>query len=240
MRIVPVIDVMGGVVVRAVGGRRDEYRPIQSRLTDSTDPVEVAQALLDASGSDELYIADLDAIAGSPTDLGWVEQPVLRCRSVWIDAGIRTATDLRRIPDWPGVIPVCSFETVRNPSLFYQIKDGQLRERVAMSLEWSGGRVVSNLEHRVPETNRWWWLIEGAYHSNCYDVILIDLDAVGTGDGPTTAEYCRGLKHTWPDMRIITGGGIRNRDDIRRLEDAGVDAVLVASALHDGTLSGQF
>ena len=35
----------------------------------------------------------------------------------------------------------------------------------------------------------------------------------------------------------LTGGGIRDWDDVKRLEDAGADAVLVASALHDGTLT---
>ena len=61
-RIIPVLDVMGGVVVRAIGGRREEYRPIVSRLTDSTAPVEVANALLAATGAAEFYVADLDAI----------------------------------------------------------------------------------------------------------------------------------------------------------------------------------
>ena len=59
-RIIPVIDVMGGQVVRAVGGRRSEYRPIVSKLTDSTEPVEVAKALLGATGVGEIYLADLD------------------------------------------------------------------------------------------------------------------------------------------------------------------------------------
>ena len=32
MRIIPVLDLMNGVAVRAVGGRRSEYRPLVSRL----------------------------------------------------------------------------------------------------------------------------------------------------------------------------------------------------------------
>src|SRR5438132_1291434 len=58
-RIIPVIDVMGGVVVRAVAGRRDQYRPLVSRLTNSTDPRDVAQALRDHTGTRHLYLADL-------------------------------------------------------------------------------------------------------------------------------------------------------------------------------------
>jgi phosphoribosylformimino-5-aminoimidazole carboxamide ribotide isomerase len=37
-------------------------------------------------------------------------------------------------------------------------------------------------------------------------------------------------------LGIITGGGVRTWDDVERLGDAGADAILVASALHDGTI----
>ena len=53
---------MGGEVVHAVGGERTNYWPVKSRLTDSTRPLDVARALLAASGATELYVADLDAI----------------------------------------------------------------------------------------------------------------------------------------------------------------------------------
>src|SRR3954451_24567824 len=45
MQIIPVLDIQGGIVVRAIGGRRSEYRPLVSRLTDSTEPLAVAHAM---------------------------------------------------------------------------------------------------------------------------------------------------------------------------------------------------
>ena len=65
-RLVGVIDLMGGVAVRAVGGRRDEYRPVVGRLCDSPDPLEIANAYRESYGIDTLYVADLDAILGRP------------------------------------------------------------------------------------------------------------------------------------------------------------------------------
>ncbi|HEV3440051.1 MAG TPA: HisA/HisF-related TIM barrel protein [Gemmata sp.] len=61
-RLIPVLDVMNGQVVRAVGGRRHGYRPLTSKLVQSTDPETVAMSLLDATGARELYVADLDAL----------------------------------------------------------------------------------------------------------------------------------------------------------------------------------
>ena len=64
MRIIPVIDLMKGEVVQAIRGDRANYRPVQSVLTRDAQPLSVARALQDATGCDEFYIADLDAIMG--------------------------------------------------------------------------------------------------------------------------------------------------------------------------------
>src|SRR4051794_10759704 len=62
MRVIGVIDVMGGVVVRGVGGRRSEYRPVASSLCASAAPLDVAEAFRRECGIGELYLADLEAI----------------------------------------------------------------------------------------------------------------------------------------------------------------------------------
>src|SRR5947209_6626877 len=93
MRIVPVLDVMGGVVVRAVRGDRATYRPLASQLTDSTDPARVAEAICTRHGWTEFYLADLDAIMGS----GPAEQLFRRLNRagfrLWVDAGVRERAD---------------------------------------------------------------------------------------------------------------------------------------------------
>ena len=65
MPILPVIDLMGGQVVRGVAGRREAYRPMVSTLTDSSDPLAVACAFRKRFGFEELYLADLVA-SGEP------------------------------------------------------------------------------------------------------------------------------------------------------------------------------
>ena len=42
MQIIPVLDLLGGQVVRGVGGRREAYRPVRSVLTTSSEPRQVA------------------------------------------------------------------------------------------------------------------------------------------------------------------------------------------------------
>ncbi|HVK07511.1 MAG TPA: HisA/HisF-related TIM barrel protein, partial [Gemmataceae bacterium] len=91
MRLIPVLDVLHGVVVRGVGGRRNEYRPVVSRLTSSTEPVEVARALIGHVRPAELYLADLDAIQGRPPAFAVYRAIRDLGVSLWVDAGVRDA-----------------------------------------------------------------------------------------------------------------------------------------------------
>ena len=91
MRILPVLDLKAGQVVHGIAGRRAEYRPIVSRLTASADPRDVAVAFVTQLGLKELYVADLDAIAGAPPALAtFAALRALGC-ALWVDAGLRTA-----------------------------------------------------------------------------------------------------------------------------------------------------
>lgn len=262
-RIIPVLDVMGGRVVRAVGGRRSEYRPVVSRLTDSTDPVEVARALLELTGSDELYVADLDAILDPAWDGGLAARlsDAFPHTAVLIDVGIRTAADARKLPafrprkpwpviGWPrwerrrNLVPVVGTESV-GPAGDWEAAVEEFLPDVAVSIDlsdgawlgrweaWAGWGVTAADPAAVAEA-----VATVAPHA----VILLDLGRVGErrGPHPEVVRLLRQVRDRHPDreaVRLAAGGGVRNWDDVDTLAEAGADAVLVASALHDGTLT---
>ena len=64
MEVIPVIDLKGGAVVRARHGDRASYRPIETPLSPTSDPLDVVAGLLSVHAFRTLYIADLDAIEG--------------------------------------------------------------------------------------------------------------------------------------------------------------------------------
>ena len=64
MRVVPVMDLLGGQAVHAIKGEREQYRPVKSVLCGTSDPLDLARAFRDTLGLDEVYVADLDAIRG--------------------------------------------------------------------------------------------------------------------------------------------------------------------------------
>jgi phosphoribosylformimino-5-aminoimidazole carboxamide ribotide isomerase len=242
VRVIPVIDVMGGVAVRAVGGRRDQYQPIRSRLVDSTDPVRVALTLSRYTSARELYVADLDAIGNHPI-LSPNTRVIARMANsgpvLWLDYGHRRDFDeVEALNAGVGGL-VLGTETMVDPStLFHTALLNQEVTPTILSIDLRDGELI------CPRTGWEGWadyppekLIENAIEFGLSGVLLLDLVAVGGAAGPATIPFCRRLRAAFPNLELWTGGGVRDWDDVKRLEEAGADAVLVASALHDGTLT---
>ena len=89
MKVIPVLDLLDGCVVRGVAGRRSEYRPIVSQRTGSSEPLVVARAIRDAFGLCEFYIADLDGILRHQPKLAVYRQLMDDGFQLLVDAGVR-------------------------------------------------------------------------------------------------------------------------------------------------------
>ena len=69
-------------------------------------------------------------------------------------------------------------------------------------------------------------------------VICMTLERVGSGAGADLTRLAE-LKRRAPQRSLYAAGGVRGEDDLVRLEMAGVSGVLLASALHDGSLTAE-
>jgi phosphoribosylformimino-5-aminoimidazole carboxamide ribotide isomerase len=233
MRVIPVIDLKQGQVVRAVAGRRAEYRPVVSRLTSSSDPLAVALAFRDRFGLNEPYVADLDAIGGAAPALGLYEALHQRDFRLLVDAGIRQATDALPLAAAGIQSIVAGLETLADPQALAQLAAAH------------GGQLVFSLDLRegqpLGERAAWqnadaWSIAARAVECGVGRMIVLDLSRVGVGGGPAQEALCRRLATAYPGLELTIGGGIRDAEDLRRVRQWGVRAVLVASALHDGRL----
>src|SRR5262249_27305627 len=139
MRIIPVLDVLNGVVVRGVGGRRSEDRPGVSRLTSSNAPLDVAPALGDPFHPRGLYLADLVAIGGAAPAFG-VYQGIRELGvRLWVDAGVRDAQGACAIARGAGCDVVAGLETVPSAEVLGNISLAVGADRVVFSLDLRGG-----------------------------------------------------------------------------------------------------
>jgi phosphoribosylformimino-5-aminoimidazole carboxamide ribotide isomerase len=216
---------------------------VQSSLCASSDPLAVADALLDKSGAATLYVADLDAILARGEHAAVL---AALCRllgarrpgaEVWLDAGFTDCASmlamLARIdalaqqPDRRGkpleapgararLVPVFGTETLASAKA--------LRDAVA-----AGHDPILSIDHRAGQQlgatggDAAWWPRR---------VIVMTLDQVGSGLGPDLATFDR-LRALAGARDLIGAGGIRHARDLDTVSGAGASAWLVASALHD-------
>ncbi|MFN4258209.1 MAG: HisA/HisF-related TIM barrel protein [Gemmataceae bacterium] len=236
MRILPVLDIQQGVVVRGVGGRRQEYRPVVSKLTTSARPVDVALAFRDHFGFEELYLADLDAIAGAPPAFSlYTDLHQLGFR-LWIDAGVRDEDDAHALAAAGVEHVIAGLETLPGPETLAAIGQTLDGDQVVFSLDLRGGQPLAAPAWGARDP---WHIAVWALDQGIRRLLVLDLARVGEKQGTGTEDLCSRLHRTYPDLFLLAGGGVRHRDDLRRLRACGVQAALVASSLHDGQLTAE-
>jgi HisA/HisF family protein len=228
MRIVPVVDLKGGIVVHARRGQRAEYAPLRSPLVDACEPVAVARALCAAAQAGTLYVADLDAIAGAPADTETLAA-LSALAELWVDAG---ATTRERAAALAGA--GVSRNVVGTESLRAGAVDDTNAPRRVLSVDLIGGKLISprpELAGREPAA-----AASLATALGVRELLVIDLLRVGSGSGPPLRAVAD-LAAALPGLEIYAGGGVRDDDDLRALESAGAAGALVATALHEGRVT---
>jgi len=223
VQIIPVIDVMGGIVVHATGGIRAHYQPLQSILTTSCDPIDVISALLALHDFKKIYIADLDAINDHNYDLDFYANlhkcfPALE---FWLDMGIQTGDDWQRMASLKGMRCVFGSESIEDIDL---LKEARIKEQATLSLDYQNNRFLGKLE-LVEQPENW-----------PKKVIVMNLDHVGARNGPDFSLLAK-VQKLAINSDVIAAGGVRDEADLDQLAKQGITAILMASALHKGNIS---
>jgi len=233
MRVIPVIDLKGGVAVHAVRGERERYRPVRSRIAAGADPVALTRAVRDRLGLDEVYVADLDAIAGGDGDPG-VVAALAREASAMVDAGATDAAAAARLLECGAARVVIGTETLPSPAALRRLRDALPEAPIVLSLDLRGGRLLSP-DPALAGLGAAEALARLAADAGVREAIVLDLARVGSGAGPDLAATAA-LHARFPEIELLAGGGVRHARDLRALAGAGAAGALVATALHTGAI----
>jgi phosphoribosylformimino-5-aminoimidazole carboxamide ribotide isomerase len=235
MRIIPVLDLLGSQVVRGVAGKRDQYRPLQSRLVEGSDPIAVAKAIRGEFGLTEFYVADLDAILHRRPTRATLKTLVDDRFCLLVDAGIRCCEDAAPIFELGIERLVAGLETLESPSELEEIIRRYGSERIVFSLDLRDGQALASAA--AWQAADPFGIGRCVIEAGCTQLIVLDIARVGTAGGVPTLGLCDKIHRAFPAVTILTGGGVRGIDDLRTLDRAGIDGVLIASALHDGSIA---
>jgi phosphoribosylformimino-5-aminoimidazole carboxamide ribotide isomerase len=218
--IIPVIDLKGGVAVRARAGERDSYAPLQTPLSPSADPAAVARGLLDAVPARTLYVADLDAIEAREANDAALSRIARNGPGVelWVDGGFGDEASARAFLAKGVGRPVLGSESQRDAAAVRALGD-----EAVLSLDYRGDDFIGP-RSLLEDPDGW----PGA-------VIVMTLARVGTSAGPDFDRLAPVVARAG-NRRIYAAGGVRGPEDLASLAERGVAGVLVASAIHDGRL----
>ncbi|MGF6368926.1 hypothetical protein OKW40_001676 [Paraburkholderia sp. RAU6.4a] len=165
MQVIPVLDLLDGHAVR---GERARYRPVQSMLCDGSDPLTVARALLCATGTRTLYVADLNAILQQGDH---AETLAVLCNGlsethfgveIWLDAGFADFASVRALFDrihaniesirpasvappcccTATLVPVFGTESLRDPAALHDAEAAGLEP--ILSLDHRAGQLLAD------------------------------------------------------------------------------------------------
>ena len=233
MKIIPVIDVLNGIAVHAVRGRRKEYQPLKSVLCNSVDPFEVAKTFK-TLGFSELYLADLDAITGKQVNFEVYRR--IACETglkLMVDAGVSDIEAAKKMLENQASKVIIGTETLRSKSFVEQAVKLLGNDRFIVSLDLLGDKVLVKLGYDGCKNTL--CLLSDFRRMGVLEFIVLDLARVGSGEG-VNMDF---LKKTIASlgMGVYVGGGVRGVADLIELRDLGVSGVLLATALHNGKIS---
>jgi phosphoribosylformimino-5-aminoimidazole carboxamide ribotide isomerase len=234
LKILPVLDLLDGIVVRGIAGKRKTYRPVESQLLVNADPLLVAEAFRDHFGLTEIYLADLDAILHDRPNLPIYEALVDHGFSLIVDAGLRDILRAGELFAHGVSAVIAGLETAPGPELLGDLTRTFHSDRILFSLDLKNGEPLGDLT--LWETSDPFEIGRRAVDAGITRMIVLDLAAVGVHQGISTIPLCQRLQDHFPELEIITGGGIRDADDLKQLAANEIDGVLIASALHNGRI----
>ena len=233
MKVIPVVDVLGGIVVHAVRGRRNEYQPLKSSLCAFTNPLDVAMSLK-RFGFSELYVADLDAITGGHPNFSLFKRIADKTGlELMVDAGVTSLKTAEKMLENQVSKVIIGTETLPSTTFVAEAVTSFGNEKVMVSLDLLDDQVLNRFKpDNVVEPIE---LLREFQELGVSQFIVLDLTKVGSREGVNMAFLQELLGKV--KAKVFVGGGVRDVKDLLELKDLGVFGVLVATALHSGKIS---
>lgn len=230
MQIIPVIDLLHGKVVHAKQGKRDDYQAIQSQLCDGSEPLTIVAALLKLYPFQTLYIADIDAIMGVGNSDALIESIIITYPNItfWLDCGIKQM-NARWLYNASNIKPVLGSENIESLQVYRAISYACQSKHV-LSLDYSATSAmgISDLHNKA--------------HFWPDETICMTLNAVGSANGVDKLrlqELIRLNSARKSPSKLYAAGGVRNMDDLRTLANIKLAGALIATALHNGSITSK-
>jgi phosphoribosylformimino-5-aminoimidazole carboxamide ribotide isomerase len=233
IQVIPSIAVRHGKVVKMRKG------DLSSEKAYDQNPLDLAK-LFEDHGIEVLHLVDLDgAETGSPKNYHVLEA-IAGHTHLKIDftGGIATDGDVGKAFGFGAAYITASSVAVIHPELFASWIVSYGREKMTL------GADVTDVQSKKISFHGWQQKSELTLFDHLtyfYDRGLkyaktTDVSRDGVLEGPAFSFYQEIMEH-FPELKILASGGVRGIDDIRKLNEMGVFAVIFGKAFYEGILN---
>ncbi len=229
IEIIPAIDIIDGKCVRLTQGDYGKQK------TYSDNPLEVAK-LFEGYGVRRLHIVDLDGAKSSHVVNLRVLEQIASHTDLVIDfgGGIKSENDLILSFNAGASMLTIGSLAVKNPDLVKGWLKDYGAERFIIGADVKDEKISINGWKEEGEDTLYPFL-ERYTSEGVVNVLCTDISRDGMLQGPSLTLYENILKR-FPELHLIASGGVGGVDDIRKLNEMGVPAVVFGKAFYEGLI----
>ena len=230
IELIPAIDIIDGKCVRLSQG---DYN---TQKVYNESPLEVAKEF-EANGIRRLHVVDLDGAKSSHIVNYKVLDQIAGHTSLTIDfgGGIKTDEDLTIAFEYGAQMVTLGSIAVKNPDLFKSWLHKYGAERIILGADVKDNRISVNGWKEESQQELLPFLTDYT-QEGIRKVLCTDISRDGMLQGPSIDLY-KQIMAQFPDMYLIASGGVSGLDDIIRLDEAGIPAVVFGKALYEGRIT---
>jgi phosphoribosylformimino-5-aminoimidazole carboxamide ribotide isomerase len=230
IEIIPAIDIIDGKCVRLSKGDYDTQKVYNE------NPLEVAKEF-EANGIKRIHIVDLDGAASKHIINYPTLERIANATNLVIDfgGGIKSDEDLRIAFESGAQMITGGSIAVKEPEKFTRWIDTYSPERIILGADAKDKKIAVNGWMENTDTDLISYLNDYIKKGIC-KVICTDIDCDGMLQGPSTDLY-KEILENFPNLYLIASGGISSIEDIEKLEEAGIPAVIFGKAIYEGKVN---
>lgn len=230
IELIPAIDIIDGKCVRLSQGNYD------SKKVYNENPLEVAKEF-EAYGIRRLHVVDLDGAASQHVVNYRTLEQIATQTSLIIDfgGGIKTSGDIEIAFDSGAEMITLGSVAVKHPELFDEWLQTYGNEKIILGADVKDNRIAINgwkeesPQELMPFLNQ-------HINKGVTKVLCTDISRDGMLKGPALDLY-RSIMEAHPELHLIASGGISGMEDILKLNEAGIPAVVFGKAIYEGRIS---
>jgi len=230
IQIIPSIAILEGKVVRLESG---DYE--KEKVYDK-DPVELAKTF-ESHGIEVIHLVDLDGARRGQSLNFHILETIAGHTGLKVDftGGIHTDGDISKAYEYGASYITAASVAVNSPSLFASWIVSYGREKITLGADckdhmvyyrgWLKKSQMDVMDH-----------IGYFYNRGLKYVKSTDISRDGKLEGPDFELYTE-MQERFPGIKVLASGGVRSIDDISKLNELGVFAVIVGKALYEGKIT---